>query len=92
MTSGRDEYLERTKKHIDYEEENARRNWWLNKTGGQASAGLTVRDYFAAKAMQGLLASPRSPNAGNPAADVTDALVADISYKVADAMMKERAK
>ena len=55
MTSGRDEYLERTKKHIDYEKENELRVWWLNKSGGSAHDGLTVRDYFAAKAMQAMM-------------------------------------
>lgn len=52
--------------------------------------GMQLRDYFAAKAMQGLLASSRSPHASNPAADVTDALIADLSYKIADAMIEQR--
>ena len=45
--------------------------------------GMTLRDYFAAKAMQGMLSensSIRYP---------TDELV-DFAYKVADAMMKAR--
>ena len=45
--------------------------------------GMTLRDYFAAKAMQGML----SENSG--IRYPTDELV-DFSYKVADAMMKAR--
>jgi len=46
-------------------------------------AGMTLRDYFAAKAMQGML----SENSG--IRYPTDELV-DFAYKVADAMMKAR--
>ena len=53
--------------------------------------GMTLRDYFAAKAMQGLIASPRLPlPAAHGASDVTDVMVADLSYKIADAMLKAR--
>ena len=45
--------------------------------------GMTLRDYFAAKAMQGML----SENSG--IRYPTDELV-DFAYKVADAMMKAR--
>jgi hypothetical protein len=45
--------------------------------------GMTLRDYFAAKAMQGML----SENSG--IRYPTDELV-DFSYKIADAMMKAR--
>ena len=50
--------------------------------GGHASAfrGMTLRDYFAAKAMQGMI-TRRVLN------DYEDALIA---YKMADAMMKAR--
>ena len=61
--------------------------------GGHAGAfhGITMRDYFAAKAMQGLIASPRMPApAHHGGTDVTDSMVADLSYKMADAMMKAR--
>jgi hypothetical protein len=47
------------------------------------SRGMTLRDYFAAKAMQGML----SENSG--IRYPTDELV-DFAYKVADAMMKAR--
>lgn len=49
--------------------------------------GMTLRDYFAAKAMQGLLASPRTPTED---VVVTDIVVAKYAYLMADAMMKER--
>jgi hypothetical protein len=53
--------------------------------------GMTLRDYFAAKAMQGLIASPRMPApAHHGGMDVTDSMVADLSYKIADAMLKAR--
>jgi hypothetical protein len=53
--------------------------------------GMTLRDYFAAKAMQGLIASPRMPApAHHGGTDVTDSMVADLSYKMADAMIKAR--
>ena len=61
-------------------------------TGNTTMAeGMDLRDYFAAKAMQGLIASPRLPlPAAHGASDVTDVMVADLSYKVADAMLKSR--
>jgi hypothetical protein len=50
--------------------------------------GMTLRDYFAAKAMQGLLSSPRAPLGGKE--DVTDLLIAKLAYVTADAMMESR--
>jgi hypothetical protein len=44
-------------------------------------SGMTLRDYFAAKAMQGLLADPSTP-------EIMD--IAGAAYEVADAMMKAR--
>lgn len=61
-------------------------------TGGPASGGLTVRDYFAAQAMQGLIASPRLPAVRDEDGDITDAGIAGLSYKIADAMLTERNK
>jgi hypothetical protein len=52
-----------------------------------AEKGLTIRDYFAAKAMQGLIASPRGTSDGR---DATDTYYAKCAYLVADAMMKAR--
>ena len=43
--------------------------------------GMTLRDYFAAKAMQGLLAGTKTGSATVLATD---------SYKMADAMLRER--
>jgi len=57
---------------------------WENETGKLCDdQGMTLRDYFAARAMQGML----SENSG--IRYPTDELV-DFAYKVADAMMKAR--
>ena len=45
--------------------------------------GMTLRDYFAAKAMQGLLACPIQPQSDED-------MYARDAYKVADAMLKAR--
>ena len=71
--------------HIDYDKEAKLRVWHLNKTGGAAADGLTVRDYFAAKAMQGMMASFGTKD------EHVEALVKS-AYIKADAMMKEREK
>lgn len=52
--------------------------------------GISLRDYFAAKAMQGLLASPfysKKFIEGNGWRDVSEC-----AYKTADAMIAERSK
>ena len=49
-------------------------------------AGMTMRDYFAAKVMQGLLAD-RSWQDG-----MTTDQVSGFAYLMADAMLKERSK
>ena len=49
--------------------------------------GMTLRDYFAAKAMQGMLAS-RNPNSPRFHPEDDAAFV----YSVADAMLKQREK
>ena len=72
-------------KHIDYDEEAKKRVWWLNNTGGAARDGLTVRDYFAARAMQVYLTATMGQ-----LVDATN--VAENAYLIADAMMKEREK
>jgi hypothetical protein len=53
---------------------------WLSKYGGYANS-MTLRDYFAAKAMQGLM------DAAMPMPEVADA-----AYDMADAMLKARGK
>ncbi len=49
--------------------------------------GMTLRDYFAAKAMQGLLAQ-----SGGTAHSSNVGLGAEYAYKMADAMLAERNK
>ena len=58
-------------------------------TSGQTSMaeGLDLRDYFAARAMQGLIASPRGTPDGS---DATDEYYAKCAYIMADAMMRAR--
>lgn len=53
-------------------------------TGGQAIAGLTVRDWFAGQALAGFLASPNNDGTGQE--------FARWAYMYADAMLKERDK
>jgi hypothetical protein len=47
-----------------------------------AIGGMTLRDYFAAKAMQGLMVDIPDP--------IQFEYVADAAYKMADAMLKAR--
>ena len=56
------------------------------RTGGSAECGVTVRDYFAAKAMQALLSREDAPK------EVGEDWFAIFSYEMADAMMVEREK
>lgn len=51
--------------------------------------GMTLRDYFAAKAMQGYISTFSSED---PCCNVDDLKedISEMSYKVADAMLKER--
>jgi hypothetical protein len=57
------------------------------QTLGLHITGMTLRDYFAAKAMQGLIASPRGTPDGS---DATDEYYAKNAYIMADAMLKAR--
>lgn len=59
-------------------------NWHI-KTGGFAR-DMTLRDHFAGLAMQAMISS------GNIPVSVSDAEIADYVYKMADLMLKERAK
>ena len=54
--------------------------------------GMTLLDYFAGRAMQGLLASPKSPLDGNdePPAVIRASLIANLAYETAKAMLEER--
>lgn len=53
-----------------------------------AHPGMTLRDYFAAQVMQGLLACPREFVGVNPKAPWPDR--AKLAYTAADAMLKAR--
>jgi hypothetical protein len=53
------------------------------KLGGQLAHGMTLRDYFAAKAMQAYLTH-------KIIADMADVIVAEWAYSTADAMLKAR--
>jgi len=55
---------------------------WLERTGGFAR-DMTLRDYYAGLAMQGLIAAD---------VDYSNELLVNCAYKMADAMLKERAK
>jgi hypothetical protein len=59
--------------------------WYGDKLGGQLTHGMTLRDYFAAKALMGMMVS-RNPNSPrfNPEDD------AAYVYAVADAMLHAR--
>ena len=58
-------------------------------TGCGEDAGMTLRDYFAAKAMQGMLASPKlQPHI----LKVGMSWIEDSAYAWADAMLKARNK
>jgi len=52
-------------------------------TGMIISMGMTLRDYFAAKAMTGLLTA-------EIVGEYSNEHVAEIAYRIADAMMKAR--
>lgn len=83
MTSGRDEMLE--SRRPNYEELREQFNAQFNKTGGAAQGGLTIRDYFAAKAMEALILG-----SGYNKEAFLYCGVAEMAYEQADAMMKER--
>ena len=51
---------------------------------GTAFQGMTLRDYFAAKAMQAMIASPHMPSAFDMQP------VAEKAYIIAEAMLKAR--
>ena len=67
-------------KAIDYEKESASRSNWLDLTGGTAKDSLTLLDYFAGKALVGVLAFMPYEEA------------AERAYQVAESMLAERNK
>lgn len=60
-----------------------------------ADSGMSIRDYFAAKAMAAIQATPEhvleSDGSDGPS-PLTDADIARLAYQMADAMLKERDK
>lgn len=55
--------------------------------------GMTLRDYFAAKALQGMLANSHCcPNKGNWQENSRPSDVAMAAFEYADAMLAERVK
>lgn len=58
---------------------------WENSLTGKTTifTGMSLRDYFAAKAMTGLLTAEL-------VGEYSNEHVAEISYRIADAMMKAR--
>ena len=54
-----------------------------DRNAGPASGGMTLRDYFAAAAMQGLCAN-------QSVGDCTAERIADVAYYAADAMLAAR--
>ena len=52
---------------------------------GHKLEGMTLRDYFAAKALQGILTATLTPNTV-----WSQDAAAETAYKVADAMLKAR--
>ena len=58
--------------------------FWCDSNGLANFQGMTLRDYFAAKAMQGLLACPKGEGENEK--------YAQWSYEYADAMLAERSK
>jgi hypothetical protein len=63
-------------------------HWYGDKLGGQLFHGMTLRDYFAAKAMQTLLGSEYTSEHGLHEGWM--GALAHESYMVADAMLKAR--
>jgi hypothetical protein len=59
--------------------------FWCDSNGMANFQGMTLRDYFAAKAMQGLM-SARNPILTK----IAD--IAEGAYEIADAMLAERSK
>ena len=69
-----------------------------DKTGGSAfptvgsqyshEEGMTLRDYFAAKAMQGIISGSHE----NGEVHYMEEITAESAYKMADAMLVEREK
>ena len=60
---------------------------YIDNRGKKNPEGMTLRDYFAAKAMQGQVSNPLK--LGD---DEAHRLIAERAYRMADTMLKEREK
>ena len=67
---------------------------WLSNDDAVRQArpdlGMSLRDYFAAKAMQGIMANPSTSLGASPSAPVVNEMcraVAILSYRISDAML-----
>lgn len=60
------------------------------QTKSFASVGMTLRDYFAGEAMNGLLTIHLS--IGKPVAELNFSELSEAAYAISDAMLKERLK
>lgn len=63
-------------------------------SNAEITGGMSLRDYFAAKAMLGYLTCPAAEIAENDGRccdlPITDEKIASLSYEMADAMLKAR--
>jgi hypothetical protein len=57
---------------------------------GQYQLGMTLRDYFSAKAMQGLLANPKLANEILKNGGAQSGWIEDSAWAFADTMLKAR--
>jgi hypothetical protein len=64
-------------------------NAFPSETAQKDYSGMKLRDYFAAKAMQGIMSEYLSKGSGNGYWAKYD-MIAKEAYQVADAMLKQR--
>ena len=64
--------------------------WFKEDEGIHYHHGMSLRDWFAGKALQGELASQNAENGEWP--EGHESALAERCYKIADAMLKEAAK
>jgi len=69
--------------------------WEMDGSPAALTTGLSVRDYFAAKALQGMCANPGGPLQANgrngwALVNCTSADVVTVAYDFADAMLRAR--
>jgi len=67
--------------------------WGDTQYSHAVDGGMTLRDYFAAKAMLGFLTMPNKPTLnGQIIPKMDEKHIANMAYCVADAMLAERSK